>query len=246
MNLKGLRRLERQFEGMDVLKTLLEDSGCEFTAEEVVEEFHCAVEEGSLAHEIIPLLWEQEPNFSGPETARRTFSNLFGLFENIAEDAVADLVPLAELEPDAPITPGHADRAWRVFEGLSDSDWRRARDRFDNHQSEIGTFVFEQLQHLEQIAVECGLTLAFETWWLLESIRGERALQRASRRDLHSAFGANEGCSVEVEPALAVQISTALWERAADEDKPIDEAVIPYLESVLRAVRIALVGPRIA
>ena len=240
MNVDRMKRLERVFEGMEALAELLDMSGCDLTAEEVVEEFHCAVEEGTLAHEVIPLLWEQEPIFQNTDQARRTFSNLFGLFENIAQDSMAELVPLPTLDPDAPITPEHADRTWRVMEGLSDSDWRRSRDRFDNRQAEIGTFVFEQLQHLDQVAIEAGLILAFEAWWILEAIRGEARLRQPSRQLLNHVFGENEGSAAEVEPALAIQASTALWERAADEEIPLGESDIPYIETVLRAVRIAL------
>ena len=240
MKVDRMKRLERKFEGMEALADLLTQSGCDLTAEEVVEEFHCAVEEGTLAHEVIPLLWEQEPVFQNTNQARRTFSNLFGLYADIAQDSMAELVPLPSLDPDAPITPEHADRTWRVLEGLSDSDWRRSRDRFDNRQAEIGTFVFEQLQHLEQVAIETGLILSFEAWWILEAVRSEASLQQPSRTELNQAFAHDEGSAAEAEPALAVQASTALWERAADDESPLGEDDIPYIEAVLRAVRIAL------
>ena len=46
-------RLKREFEGEEVLTTLLQDSQCDFTFDEVVEEFECGIEEGSQAGEIV-------------------------------------------------------------------------------------------------------------------------------------------------------------------------------------------------
>lgn len=237
---KSIEKLERRFEGMDILNDLLSQSGCELTAEDVVEEFHCAIEEGSLGHEIIALLWEQEPTFESPAVARRTFSNLFGLYEQMASDAVIDLIQLPDILPGQALTSDHCDRAWRVLDALTESDWRRARDEFDNRQAEIGTFVFEQLQHLEQRSVEAALTVTFEMWWILKSMRTQHGLAQPSRSTLESLRAKDSALLTETEPALAVHVSTSLWEQAAADEDPLSEAHIPLIEAVLCCARIAL------
>ena len=166
-------RLQRRFDGPEVLSQLLADSGCELTLDEVIDEFECAVAEGTPGHEVISLLWERKPRFPAPAVARRTFSNLFGLWDRVAAGAVADLVQLPELEPNGPITAAHADRAWREYDTFSARDQARARDRFDNAQSEVVAFLTARLTQASAVAMEAALELAFETWWISQSVRAK-------------------------------------------------------------------------
>lgn len=239
-------RLPRVYEGPDVLGPLLEASGCELDVDEVVEEFACALEEGTPAGELIPLLWEVEPRFADPAIARRTFQNLFGLWDAVDAELTAEhgpLVDLGELDPDAPLSGRQVDRASTRLVELDDRSWRKARDRFDNHQSDVATFVFECLADHDPVAVETAVDLAFETWWILEHSRGAAAVPRAGRDALTAAFAAEDDGS-EPEPGLAGMITAALWEQSADEDRPLPEAAIPLAERTLKAVRLALVPRR--
>lgn len=234
-------RLARVYEGPAVLGELLSASGCELSVDEVVDEFACALEEGSVVGEIVPLLWELEPRFGTAEEARRTFSNLFGLWDAVAAELdLGGEVSLGVLDPSAPVPVGVVDRMVGELEGLEEKGWRQARDRFENVQGEVGVFVFERLGDEVDVAVEVALELAFETWWVLDRVRGASGVRRATRAGLAKAFEAEDD-GREPEPGLAGLATAVLWEQAADEERPLPESVIPRVERVLKAVRGALV-----
>lgn len=235
------KRLRRVYEGPEVLAELLETSGCELTVDEVVEEFVCAVEEGTQAAEIVPLLWELEPRFGSPEVARRTFANLFGLWDDVAKGQTGDLVTLEALDPNAPLTPAYVERTWQTFDVLDDADVRRARDAFDNVQADVGAFVFERANPLGEVAVTTALDLAFELWWLCREARGD--VPRITRAALTAAHAEPDDPESEPEPGLAGLVTATLWEQAADETNPLPEDAIPQVERALRALRHAL-APR--
>jgi len=234
-----MKRLEHRYEGPEVLARLLERSGCELSVDDVRDEFECAVEEGTRASELIPLLWELEPRFSNPSAARRTFANLFGLWDIIARDAVGELV-MPEQDPDAPLGADLVKRAWHALYDLAPAELRRARDRFDNRQSDLAAFVNERLVTAGEVAQEAALDLAFECWFIAERIRGEGRLSHLGRAGLEAALASHDPAEAEPEPALAALITATLWERTADETRPLPEADIPAVERVLRAVRAAL------
>ncbi len=239
-------RLPRVYEGPDVLGPLLEESGCALSVDDVIDEFACALEEGTPAGEIVPLLWELEPRFRDSAMAKRTFQNLFGLWDAVDAELSAEhgpLVDLGELDPDAPLSGRQVDRASARLAELDDGGWRKARDRFDNHQSDLATFVFECLAEHDPIAIETALDLTFETWWILEHSRGAERVPRASRAALSAAFAAEDDGG-EPEPGLAGLATAALWEQAADEQRPLAEASIPLAERALKAVRRALTPAR--
>ncbi len=229
-----MKRLERVYEGPDVLGQLLADSGCELTVDEVTEEFVCAAEEGTPGSEIVPLLWELEPRFPNAETARRTFSNLFGLWDAVAAEMAGDLVALPVVDPDAPLTPEFVDRAWQKLDATPEREQRATRDRFDNVQGDVTTWLFEELQGYGDEVAEAALELAFELWWLQVEARG--AAPRGTRAALVAARDP-EGLHPEPEPALASLVTTTLFELAADEERPLPESAIPAVEAALRAVR---------
>ena len=239
---KRQNRLSRIYEGPKVLAPLLAESGCELTVEDIREEFICAVEEGSTAGDIIPLLWDAEPRFAVPEIARRLFGNLFGLWDDVVRAAGVGDTPGAEPGVDAgkPLSLAYVEHAWRVLDGLDDKAVERHRHRFDNVQSEIGTFVFEQLQAVGEVGLEIALDLAFEIWWIADHGRGAEALPRPVRADLERALEAGDLAGSEREPALADLVTATLLEHAADDLRPLPEEDIPAIERALRAVRTAL------
>ncbi len=236
-----MKRLPREYEGPERLAELLGTSGCELTLEEVIDEFACAVEEGTQAAEIIPLLWEAEPKFASAAAARRTFANLFGLWDEVAEGQTGELLPLPALDPTAPLTPAFVERAWQRLEDQDDRALARDRDAFDNVQADVGAFVFEQTQQLGDLAVGVALDLAFELWWLCREARGEVA--SIPRVTLVAAHAEPDDPESEPEPALARLVTTTLWEQAAESEAALPEDTIPRIERVLRALRHAL-APR--
>jgi hypothetical protein len=229
------KRLERHYEGPEVLISLLAGSGCDLTHEEVVEEFVCAVEEGTAAHEIIPLLWEAEPSFPDPAVARQTFSNLFGLWDLVASDAIGDLVQLGPPDPDAPLTPEWVEATWARLEDLEIPELRSARDTFENDQADATSMLFDLFGDADRRAAEVAHALAFETWWLLRAARGERApFDRAAHS---AALSAQEAGEPDPEPALAELVTAALWEYAAEDEAPLSEESIPAVAGALSALR---------
>lgn len=242
--MKMPKRLERAYEGPEVLARLLKASGCKLSVDEVQEEFLASLEEGTPAAEMIPLLWEAEPRFKTPEAARQTFANLLGLWDVVAQELGGD-AETPEQDPDAPLTPIYVDRAWLELDGLSDKEIRRARDRFDNVHHDLAVWTFEKLRDASPLAQELAMDLAFETFWLCERARGEKRVPRATREALEKAFRDDDRLAEETEPALAALVSATAWEQAADEENPLPEADIPAIEAVLRAARQVL-APRTA
>ncbi|MBU0553454.1 hypothetical protein KKF91_01570 [Myxococcota bacterium] len=236
------RRLERNYEGAEVLNTILKRAGCELSDEDVRAEFLCALEEGTQAAEIIPLLWEQEPRFKSAEEARRCFANLFGLWDELSAVINADLIQLPEQDPDAPLREEIVDQAWRRLDELSDQDYRRARDRFDNVQSDLDGFLMRALTGISDAGLELALDLAFEMWFITEAARG--AAPSLSLSDLLTAHAALDDPEPEPEPALAGLVTATLWEQAAEATQPLAEEEIPVIERALRAVRRRLAAKR--
>lgn len=234
--MKMPKRLERAYEGPEVLARLLKASGCKLSVDEVQEEFLASLEEGTPAAEMLPLLWEAEPRFKTPELARQTFANLFGLWDVVAAEMGGD-EETPEQDPDAPLSPVFVDRAWLELDGLSDKELSRARDRFDNVHHDLAVWTFERLREASPLAQELAMDLAFETFWLCERARGEKRVPRATREALDKAFRDADRLAEETEPALASLVSSTVWEQAADEENPLPEADIPAIEAVLRAAR---------
>ncbi|MSP71797.1 MAG: hypothetical protein EXR76_06395 [Myxococcales bacterium] len=240
--MKSERRISREYEGPEVLAELLKSSSCELTVEDVIEEFLAAIEEGSEAAELIPLLWEGEPKFSTPERARRTFSNLFGLWDAVTRNAVGELL-MPDQDPDSPLGTEYVDRAWRALDELAEKEQQRARDRFDNVQAELATWVFEKLAPVSQISQEVALDLAFECWFIAEHVRGEGHVVRPTRAALEAALTEADDATSDVEPALGNLVTATLWEQNADEERPLPEVDIPTLERLLRITRRVTMPP---
>jgi hypothetical protein len=243
--MKTPKRLERAYEGPEVLARLLKASGCKLTVDEVQEEMLAALEEGTPAAELLPLLWEAEPRFKTQEAARQTFANLLGLWDAVAGELSDEETEALAQDPAAPLTPQFVDRAWLELDGLSDKELRRAWDRFDNVHADLAAWTVEKLRESSPVAQGLALDLAFETTWLCERARGDgpTGVPRARRAALDAAFHDPDRLADEPEPALAALAAATLWEQAADEDEPLPEADIPAVEAVLRAARRVL-APR--
>jgi hypothetical protein len=235
-----MKRLERKFEGPEVLAKLLADSGCELTVDDVAAEFDAALEEGTPANEVIDLLWEIEPRFKSPDVARRTFSNLFGLYEQMAQDMAAELVTLEEeqaQDPAKPLRADFVDRAWAELDDLARPELKRAHDRFDNREADVAAFLFETLSAADvgEPGLEAAEDLAFQTWWLCARARGVDSVPRPSLKELKAAH--HQEHADEPEPALADLVHATLWELAADDERPLAEADIPAIDAALQTVR---------
>ncbi len=137
--------LVRKFEGREVLQALLTESGSLADAEDVAEVFRQAADVEAPPGVVIQALWEDEPIFSTPAKARRTFSNLLGLHDLIISGAKVDLRPDAppvrtkrekakqperfDEEPDE----SFVEAAWRFFDD-NPKDRERHQHAFENRQ----------------------------------------------------------------------------------------------------------------
>ena len=235
------RSLERRYEGTVALTTLLEQSGCRLNEADILEEFRCGVEEGSEPSDIIPLLWECEPQFQSPEAARRTFSNLFGLWDLIHKEQVGDLITLIPAtDIERPLTPAYTEQLWKAFGRLSDADFKKVHSRFENQSGGLGQYLLNALSSTSSHGMEISFQLAFESWWIIDQVETSEVPLPSLAQCLSTQTTLDEG-SIDREPALGQLVKTALWEEAAD-DEPLDESEIPTIEHALRVVRNALLG----
>ena len=230
------RSLERNFEGEAILSTLLKDAKCPLVVADIIEEFQAGVEEGSEPSDIIPLLWEGEPRFSSPDQARRTFANLFGLWDEIHKAQLGDLITLLPpAEVERPLTPKYTEFLWKQFEELTDKDFRRTQSRFENTSDGLNQYLAARMDTLSPKAVEVSFQLAFECWWILDTVESANITLPTYDQLLETEAWFDDG-NIDQEPALGQLVKTALWEEAADED-PIPEAEIPLVEGALRVIR---------
>ena len=243
-----MKRLDRKYEGPEVLAELLARSGCELTVDEVREELWCALEEGTPAGEVIGLLWELEPRFADADAARRTFSNLFGLFDELERALAAEGAELVQLEPvepdaDAPLTTELVESRLDELERLAPHERRRWAHRFDNLQSDQATFLASALESagIGDLGQTLALDLALECWWLWQQARGDDQTPSPDLATLEAAWRAGaEVPDTEPEPALANLVSATLWEHAASDDDPLPDEDVAAIERALAAIRVAM------
>ncbi len=230
-------RLERRFEGPEILNDLLRKSGSEHTVDDLRFEFEAALEEGTAPGEVIALLWDDEPHFDSPEMARRTFMNLFGLYDSIAaETGVFDLNPDEEEDDHRGLSTLQVESLWNRLEDLPSRDQKRTYNRFDNQCADILAFLYDVLKPQGDLAIETASELAFESWFILSegykkplSLPGIGLLSK-----LHKT-----PCEMieEPEPAIAALVHCTLYEKAADDESPLPEEAIEPIEAALLTVR---------
>lgn len=237
---RNRRSLERNFEGELILSDLLKASKCELTVDEVIEEFRCGVEEGSEPSDIIPLLWEGEPRFPNPDQARRTFANLFGLWDEIHKAEVGELITLLPVsEVERPLTPEYTELLWNQLEQIEDRDFRKLQSRFENQADGLGQYLNEQLSSLSAQGLETSFLLAFECWCILDMVEDKRLELPPYQKFVDTQSWLEDG-NVDGEPALGHLVKSALWEDAAEEHS-LPTAEFAPIEQALRVVRNAII-----
>jgi hypothetical protein len=140
--------LDRHFEGNAVLNELLAQAGSLADAQDVYGAFVEAVQINAPPAAVIEALWEDEPRFASPQIAKRTFSNLLGLYDAVLAGSPKEALGLAsspkkhtrriELpEPlvNGDITPAQLDA---YLQYLDDRQQERTRllHQFDNTWNE--------------------------------------------------------------------------------------------------------------
>jgi hypothetical protein len=235
--------LERLYEGEAVLAKLLADVGSLAKVGEAVELFRTAQAEGMEADEAIPDLFYEEPRFASADQARRLYSNLFGLWDQIAAGepgAPKAGRPEGRVRAPAPapepisgtLTDDFVEAAFRHLADLPQRDAERWLHRWENTQPEL-TEALRLEAGDDEAVLENADTLAFEVWAMLELAQPAR-----NRPALLGQFQEALDATDEPEPALARYVEEAV-EEAVDESR-LDGARPLSQEQAAKVRRIAL------
>ncbi len=137
-------KFAREFEGYEVLDSLLAQTGAVALAEDVAEAFAQAAKDGADARDVIADLWAEEPRFSSPAQAARTFGNLLALFDLVASGkAGAKKAPKVKRVKAARPEPFDGEPTLEFFAAASRyfDDYQKEHERhvhaFDNRQDAL-------------------------------------------------------------------------------------------------------------
>ncbi len=238
------------YEGPEVLTALLSRAGSPQDAEEVAAAFARAQKAGEPRSAVIPTLFPEEPRFESPEAARRLYGNLFGLWARVAAGlGPRDDAPVVVDEPPPPLPPlpergatrGETlpaeivDSVWRHLAALSPRELQRRRDRFENVQSELVTWL--EAAPLPASGALAAADLAFEAWAMLDHAFGERlgSVPHRALRELEKEPPPLR----ETQPALAAYVDEQL-DNLSDEDDAFGPEERAQVEKVLATLASAL------
>ena len=235
------------YEGPEVLAALLARAGSPLEAAEVADRFAAAQAAGESRAEAIPRLFPEEPRFASPDDARRLYGNLFGLWGRVeaglgpADDApeVAPPPPPAPpergLHPAGPLAADFVELMWRYLAGAPERETRRLRDRFQNGQPDLASW-------LDGVALpEAGglaaADLVFEAWAMFDRGFDDR-LGRVAWKEIQ-ALEAEPPPMESEQPALASYVAEQL-DNLADEEPGFGAAERAQVERVVAAAAAAL------
>jgi hypothetical protein len=243
--------LPREYEGPDILTTLLERAGSPHGTQEVAERFRNAQAAREERSDVIPTLFPEEPRFESPEAARRLYGNLFALWDRIAAGlSIADDVPAVAPEPaPAPssrlpkrgaargsqLPPAVIEAVWKHLDALAERDRRRLRDRFESAQPDLVAWL--DAVPLPDEGALAAHDLVFETWAMFDVAFGDRVgtVEFGELRALESEPPALEAA----QPALASYAAEAL-DLVAEEDPAFGAAERAQVERVVATATDAL------
>ncbi len=220
--------LVRKFEGREVLQGLLTATRSLADAEDVAEVFRQAADVDAPPSVVIQALWEDEPVFENPATARRLFSNLLGLHDLIVSGVKVDLRPDAppvrtkrqkapepkpfEHEPDESFVEG----AWRFFDDHP-KDRERHQHAFENRQDALLSWVDEA--GLSDEAFGLTTMLLSDVYAMLEL--GGCHIGLVKPTAIPKAL--KEGDDEALPSALAGWVDEVVFEAEQDEGTPMTE-----------------------
>jgi hypothetical protein len=248
--------ITHEYEGPDVLSSLLGRAGSPYNADEVAERFQLAQGGGEDRSDLIPALFPDEPRFDSADDARRLYGNLFALWDrlasglSVAEDAPAATPEPVAAEPVAPAKPSLPPRGaargnqlppaviesvWKYVDALSDRERRRLRDRFEGSQPDLVAWL--DAVPLPDEGTLAAHDLVFETWAMFDVAFGAR-VTAVEFRDLRALE--SEPPPLEAsQPALAIYVGEAL-DLVAEEDPGFGAAQRAQVERLVATVADAL------
>lgn len=193
-------RLDRIYEGIDILDALLVEAGAEVDGRQAIARLATAVAERRPAAEVIPALFPSEPRFADRDMAMRLYGNLFGVWDLLLagrspEDLAAARAPAPppvgeELGPEegGPMEyalpargsiPGEmvpfevVEGTWQMLESLPEREERRRLDRYENVQSELVAWI-QDLEDLSDLGREALAYICFELAQMFDHAFGPR------------------------------------------------------------------------
>lgn len=224
----GAPSIAPEYEGPEVLDSLLSQAGCPLVTAEVEERFREAITAGLDRSDAVPALFDKEPRFGSPDEARRLYANLFGLWSRVragrgaGAEALPTPVPDAAAPPPVPergsvpgrsVPPDLVEVVWRHLDALPERDRRRARHRFEAAQPDLAAWV--DALPLPDVGAVAASDLVFECWAMLDTAFGDR-LGPASWGDIR-ALAAEPPPLEHEQPALDAYVSEVLDLVAAEE-----------------------------
>jgi hypothetical protein len=231
-------QLERHYEGQPVLADLLKQAGSHASVDDTKEIFMEAQAEGMRPAQAFPELFDGEPRFASPALALRLYSNLFGLWDRMADGKTDEPSahepkprpppppPAPEpLEKGKPLTDAFVEAAFAHLSATPAREARRHHDRFEQKESDL-------IQAIAQLKVdppaeEAALQLAFELWAISQLAYGDDA-----GRTTFAKLRAGEGTAPE---ALVRYIDESLTEAEIANDDAMSADDRAKLEPLLRA-----------
>lgn len=224
-------RLERKFEGRAVLDALLEKAGSHADTEDVATAFLEAQKDKVPASVVIDALFDDEPRFENPKSARALYGNLFGLWELLEQGKTVDLTAPAprgprpkkpepvekplpfENEPDA----AYCESVWRWLEGGAEREVQKVEHAWDNKQDVIITWLDES--GLSDVGFGLAQHLLFELFVMLE-LGTPKGVDRVQ----HAALASKPEGTAGLPPALVAWAEETVSEVEDDELDPLPEA----------------------
>ena len=216
-----------RFESAELLGELLGVAGSVLSVEEVVEIFRGAITEGRAPGDVIPELFDGEPQFPDPGMAQLTVQNLLGLWDLLAEGKP---LPRAKTErPPRPKKPQPAhpgayaeegpdeawvESAWRYLEDIPDRERTRLQHAFDNRQDALVTWLDDS--GLPDDGYLAARHLVFELHAMIE-LGWNPGVTSVGYEALQSGTGGDH----EVPWALRSYVDEAIHEAEHDDESPL-------------------------
>lgn len=201
------------FEGPEVLDELLEVTCCPLSLDGVVEAMKAAQSQGQSAQDFVPELFPSPPRFQTPDVAKKFFSNLLGLWDEVLRGATVSLPepatenqPVREKKPKTvapgPFPPEGPDEAylqavWAYLDALDSREKNRLLDRFENRLDGVLAFLDDEAFSDEAylsvrevlfrifVLLEVGRASTLDT---VPSVASKRALTKAEKNKLPSSI----------------------------------------------------------
>ncbi len=218
----------RHYEGPEVLGELIQLAGSPYSLDQVIEKMREAQEAGEQAGDLIPELFEGEPQFGDPLQAQLTFQNLLGLWDLLAtgQPLPRQKVPRPpKPKKPEPVHPGEfedegpsedwVETAWTYLEDISERERTKRVHAFENRQDAL-------LTHLDEVGLsDNGYLVARHLLLELHSMIELGWPAGVVSVDERTLTGKVQQGGKPVPQALISYVEEAIFEAEQDEEAPL-------------------------